>query len=259
MTKTEAMKQLEAFGTEQNRKVYARHGVKPPAFGVSFANLRALGKKIGLDTKLALELWVTGNHDARVLATIVADPKEMSSAQLDAWAKDLSNYVLCDALSGVAAKSPHARAKLEKWDASKNEWIGRAGWTLLAHLAMEDHALPDAFFEERLETIERDIHRQKNYTRYGMNAALIAIGGRGGALMKRALAAAKAIGTVEVDHGETGCKTPDAAPYIRKIVERSRAKAAKEASAKPTKPAKKTAKKAAAKTAAARKSKKAAR
>jgi 3-methyladenine DNA glycosylase AlkD len=232
MTKTEAMKRLEAFGTEQNRKVYARHGVKPPAFGVSFANVRALGKKIGLDTRLALELWATGNHDARILATIVADPKEMSSAQLDAWSKDLSNYVLCDALSGVAARSPHALAKWEKWSASKNEWIGRAGWTVLAHVAMNDRTLPDAFFEERLESIERDIHQQKNYTRYGMNGALIAIGGRGGALMKRALDASKRIGTVEVDHGETGCKTPDAAPYIRKMVERSRAKAAKKPAAK---------------------------
>jgi len=68
MNKTEALRALKALGTAQNRKVYARHGVQPPLFGVSYAALGKLRKQIGVDHKLALALWKSGNHDARVLA-----------------------------------------------------------------------------------------------------------------------------------------------------------------------------------------------
>lgn len=224
MTKAQAMTRLKSLGTAQNRKVYARHGVSGSFFGVSFANLRKLAKEIGRNTALAEQLWETENHDARMFATIVADPKDVASSRLDAWAKDLRNYVDSDALAALAGRTPYARHKMERWSRSKNEWIGRAGWTTLAHLAMDAESMPDASLEEYLGTIEREIHGRKNYTRYAMNSALIAIGGRGGALAKRALDVAKRIGTVDVDHGETGCKTPDAAPYIRKMLERNRAK-----------------------------------
>jgi hypothetical protein len=85
--------------------------------------------------------------------------------------------------------------------------------------------IPDDEFEPWLETIEAGIHGAKNRVRHAMNSALISIGGRSAALEKKAVAAAKRIGRVEVDHGDTGCKTPDAIPYIQKM--RARAKARK--------------------------------
>src|SRR5690606_9859111 len=96
----EVMAQLEALGTEQNRKTYARHGVKSAMFGVSYANLDKLKKKIKVDHPLAEALWATGNHDARVLATKIADPQQPDLAHLQAWAHDLDSYVICDAFSG---------------------------------------------------------------------------------------------------------------------------------------------------------------
>jgi 3-methyladenine DNA glycosylase AlkD len=99
MNKTEAMKQLQAMGTAQNRKVYARHGVGGPSFGVSYGNLGKLKKSIKIDHELARSLWASGNHDARVLATMVADPGAFDRKTIDAWGKDLSNYVLTDAFS----------------------------------------------------------------------------------------------------------------------------------------------------------------
>lgn len=92
---------------------------------------------------------------------------------------------------------------------------------------MKDKALPDDFFEPYLEIIARDIHTRQNRVRYSMNTALIGIGTRSDALEKKAIAIAEQIGPVDVDHGETGCKTPDAASYIRKTRERQRAKASK--------------------------------
>ena len=222
MNKTEAMKKLRAMGTAQNRKVYARHGVTGPSFGVSYANLGKLKKSIKVDHALARELWASGNHDARVLATMIGDPSAVTAGELDAWVRGLDSYVITDAFSGLAASSPLAGKRVAKWTGSKQEWVSTAGWNLVTRLAMADGALTDAACEKHLKTIESKIHEAPNRTRYAMNGALIAIGMRNAALGKQATAAAKRIGKVEVDHGETGCKTPDAAAYIKKAAARKR-------------------------------------
>jgi 3-methyladenine DNA glycosylase AlkD len=227
MNEHDVLATLQAMGTEQNRKVYRRHGVGENMYGVSFANLGSLKKKIKIDHGLAQKLWATGNHDARVLATMIADPKQANDKLLESWMKDLSNYVITDAFSVYASQTPLAGKKMEKWMTSKNEWIGQAGWSLLARLAMNDQTLPDSYFENYLETIERDIHTSRNRVRHAMNGALIAIGIRNNKLQKKAMAAAKRIGKVDVDHGETDCQTPDAAAYIQKTVERQKQRAAK--------------------------------
>jgi hypothetical protein len=95
---------------------------------------------------------------------------------------------------------------------------------VLAQLAMRDETLPDALFEKRLAEIERTIHAAPNWERYAMNQAVICIGCRSPGLRKAATAAAKRIGKVDVDHGDTSCGTPDAAAYIDKCWERSKAK-----------------------------------
>ncbi|MGH9842625.1 MAG: DNA alkylation repair protein [Blastocatellia bacterium] len=213
----EVMKQLEAMGTAQNRKVYARHGVPADKmFGVSYANLYALQKKIKVDQALADRLWASGNHDAQVLATLVADPAAMSDKQVDEWEKELDNPALTEMFIQFVSKSPLARKKADKWNKSKDELTGQAGWGLIARLALDDKELPDDYFEEYLKVIGADIHNRKNRVRYQMNGALIAIGCRNENLEKKALAVAAKVGKVEVDHGETNCKTPDATEYIRK-------------------------------------------
>src|SRR5579863_8795596 len=99
MDLAETMKLLEAAGSEQTRKTYRRHGVSGPQFGVSYATIKPLAKKIKTDHTLAAQLWDTGNHDARILATMIADPKAATAKQIDQWAKALDNYVLTDALA----------------------------------------------------------------------------------------------------------------------------------------------------------------
>jgi 3-methyladenine DNA glycosylase AlkD len=219
MTKTEIMNQLESLGTEQNRKVYARHGVKGTQFGVSYANLGKMRKKIGINHELALELWPTGNHDARVLAALIADPGQMTSQILDAWVKELDNYVLTEAFSKLASGSPAADKQMKKWLAAKGEWVGTAGWNVLTHMAMRPSGLPHDFLTETLSKIESEIHSSKNRVKYAMNNALIAIGVSSSRLERKAIEAAERIGRVEVDHGETECQTPEAAAYIQKTLE----------------------------------------
>jgi 3-methyladenine DNA glycosylase AlkD len=211
------MQALEKAGTEQNMKVYARHGVGPNQYGVSFKELRSLGKKLKGDNKLAAELWKTKNHDARILATMVADPATVTEATLDRWVKQIEDYPLADEFAGnLVYASPFARQKMEEWTESDQEFIAQCGWVLLAKLAMDDSSLEDHYLTGYLREIESDIHTAPNRAKYSMNSALIAIGMRDPALQKVALEAAKRIGTVEVDHGETGCKTPDAYTYIQK-------------------------------------------
>jgi 3-methyladenine DNA glycosylase AlkD len=223
MTVQEALAELEAAGTDQNRKIYRRHGVRDPLFGVSHANLRALVKRIKVDQPLAEQLWATGNHDARVLATMIADPRHLTEPLAEQWATTLDNYVLTDALADLIGRSTLTRMFMERWTDSPEEWRGRAGWHLLARLAMADPALPDDFFAPYLTTIEREIHGLKNRVRDAMNNALIAIGIRDDALERQAVAVAERIGTVQVDHGQTNCKTPAAAAYIAKVRQRRQA------------------------------------
>ncbi|AFU13546.1 Nucleotidyltransferase [Bacillus thuringiensis MC28] len=217
----EVMQQLEEYGTEQNRKTYKNHGAKEPLFGVSFANLKLLKKKIKIDHNLAISLWETKNMDAMTLATYILEPKNVTSDQLNSWIRDVDYYCLMDVLMTAICTSPIAIERMEEWTKSDDEWIGRAGWSLLANIAIKNKKLDDNFFMPYLEEIKVHIHNEKNRKREAMNSALIAIGIRNEALEQQAIEIAREIGKVKIDHGATSCKTPDAEPYIKKARERA--------------------------------------
>lgn len=222
---TEAMAALEAAGSAQTRKTYARHGAQEPMFGVSFATLKALVKRIGMDHELACKLWETGNYDARNLAMKIADPQRMSAKDLDDWAQVGAHTRMCGAyVPMLAAEGPLARAKLEEWMESENQALGGAAWVLLSQLLSRDESLGDEEALSWLDKIEKTIHSAPNLQRDAMNSALIHIGCRSAGLRKSALAAARRIGKVEVDHGDTACKTPDAGQSIEKAWEHSLSK-----------------------------------
>ena len=216
MTTTQVLQQLKAAGTAQNRKIYARHGVETQMFGVSYAHLGKLRRSLKVNHQLALGLWATGNHDARVLATMIADPGQADGVLLEAWATECGDCCLAGGLGKFARHTAFAEAKAEKWCQHPREIVAVVGWVLVAELALNSRTT-DPWFAAWIKTIEREIHQAPNHVRSSMNGALIAIGGRNARLEKLAVAAAKRIGKVEVDHGETGCKTPDAVTYIAKM------------------------------------------
>jgi 3-methyladenine DNA glycosylase AlkD len=229
----EALAKLESLGTAQNRKIYARHGVSGPMYGVSFADLDKLRKQWKGEHELALALWASGNHDARVLATLIADPKRMTARELQAWVREVDSHILSDAIARIAGLSPAGAELTEKWIARAGEWTAATGWGVFAW-RLQGEVLSIAELRARLTAIETGIRRAKNRVRHAMNGALIAIGVASSELRADALAIAARIGPVEVDHGETGCKTPDAAAYIKKTVAHraKRNKAAKKTPAK---------------------------
>jgi 3-methyladenine DNA glycosylase AlkD len=226
-TTAEIIRELEGAGSAQYRKIFANHGVKIPMFGVNTPTLKALQKKVKVNHEMALDLWATGNYDARYLATMIADPKKADNTLLDAWVHDLSDYGLTDAFVKFVARTPFCREKAEVWMDSDSEWISAAGWGLIGQLAGMDKTLSDEYFERCLRLIETTIHQRKNRTRYNMNGTLIAIGVRNDRLQAAALKVASAIGEVYVDHLATNCETPDAAAYIKKVEARKKATATK--------------------------------
>jgi hypothetical protein len=230
MNLAETLAALQDAGTDQNRQVYARHGAREPMFGVSWAVLRELARKIKTDDALAETLWDTGNYDARLLAILLADPARFDRARADRWLGAVDNYVLCEAVARLVARAPIGAEVAAAWRARPDEWGSAAGWCVTASLALDPRAdMDDAAGRALVDEVQRGLVKAPNRTRHEMNMALIAIGARSSALRALVTAAAKAIGPVVVDHGETGCKTPAIVPYLDEMWARKVAKAERDA------------------------------
>ncbi len=225
----DVLSELKTAGTEQAQKTYRRHGVTDETYGVSYATFAKLTKKMKVNHDLAIDLWVSGVHDARVLSLMIADPMRGDVELLDTWVATLGNYVITDAFSTYAAKTPVALGRASVWIGDSGEWVSSAGWNVIGQLASSDSSIDDKIFERHVATIEREIGAAPNRTRHAMNGALIAVGARSPKLREAAQASASRIGKVVVDHGDTNCTTPDAISYIGKIVEQRAKKAAKAA------------------------------
>ncbi len=218
MTVNEVLADLRALADERAVKVWVRLGNDPENYiGVALTKLKNCAKKLKKNQALSLQLWATGIHDARVLACLIADPLLVTEAQIDEWITHIRNTELGDQIAGyVVADGPFAIKKMKEWTKSKDEWTKRTGYMLVARMAGHPQTLTEEDLEKILATIEKEIHKSPNFAREGMNWALIKIGERSPELNKLALAAAKRIGTVQVDYGDTSCKVPDAVTYLRK-------------------------------------------
>ena len=246
MKASRVLSRLKSLGTEQTRKTYARHGVEG-ALGVLYSDFYKLAKEIKVDHDLAVELWDSGYFDARVVAGMVADPEKFNASTANAWMRQVTNKGLLVVLSDLFARSTVGRRQWPKWLKAKGEWTPATAWGMVGSMLRDGIAFTKTEARGLLATIEKDIHKSENRVKYSMNNALIALGTYVPGFEQEAVRVAKRIGQVEVDHGLTDCKTPLAAPYIRKAAAHHRAKLAKQAAAAKKKAAKTAKKKAAAK------------
>jgi 3-methyladenine DNA glycosylase AlkD len=215
----EVMAALEAAGTAQIRKLCVSQGVSGAMFGVSNVALQELTQRIGIDADLAAALWQTKNHDARILATVTADPESAEIDLLESWALDCDNQVIADAVTLVAARTVHGRALSDRLRDVTEEHASQIGWNLVAVLARAGSrpgrpTVPDEWFLPLLDEVERLVHSRPSRTRHSMNIALCSIGVGRKELREQALHVAAAIGEVKVDHGET----PDATVVIQRLI-----------------------------------------
>ncbi|WP_442484623.1 DNA alkylation repair protein [Aeoliella sp. SH292] len=217
----QVMAALEAKGSAQTRKTFARHGAPVDSmFGVKVGDIKEIAKKIKGNQELALALYDTGNSDAMYLAGMVADGRQMTKAQLNAWAKGATWRMIADsAVAGVAAESPHACELALKWMDSKKPLIASAGWnTYSLYLSVTPDADLDlAEIKTLVERATCEVHSAPDRVGYAMNNFVICVGTYVAPLLKFAKAAAKKIGKVEIDMGDTACKVPLASEYIAKV------------------------------------------
>ena len=216
------MADLKSKGSEQYRKTYARHGIPiEKTFGVSNAHLKTIAKGIKGDQALAMGLYATGNMDAMYLAGIVADGTKMTAKELQSWADGADGLrMICEyTVPWVAVENKDAAKLAVKWMASKKEGVAAAGWSTYSGLvsAKADSELDLKEVEGLLNKVVKEIGAAKNRVKYTMNGFVICVGCYVKPLAKQAKVAAKAIGAVEVDMGDTACKIPLATEYIAKV------------------------------------------
>ena len=221
MKAQEILTTLKKLGKPQTAAIYMRHGSGDNVFGVLTSEIAKLQKKIKVDHSLAMELWKTGNAEARVLALQIADPQKLTMADAHGFISDGQVHFVGCYLTSLLAHSPLAEKTMRAWMKSPDEFVREMGYGILCFRLKDDPgSISEVDAERILATIEKEIHRSPNWSRYAMNGAMISIGIFKPALRKKAMEAAKRIGKVEVDHGETNCKTPDAVTYIEKVMKR---------------------------------------
>jgi 3-methyladenine DNA glycosylase AlkD len=179
------LRELERRGSRRTRdELLTRYGITAPkAYGVGVGVIKAMGKKLGTDHDLALALWDTGWYEARLLTAFVDDPAKVTAAQMDRWAKEFDNWGVCDTLCfSLFDRTPHAWRKVEQWARKDAEFVKRAGFALLACLALHDKAAADAPFLKSLKLIEAAAPDDRNFVKKGVSWALRLIGRRNQAL-----------------------------------------------------------------------------
>ena len=223
MDAKEILATLKKAGKAQTAAIYKRHGSGNNVFGTLTSEIGKIQKKIKVDHGLAMDLWKTGNAEARILALQVADAAKITVADAERFVKEGQVRFLDPYLGPLLARAPIADKTMRAWMKSAEESTREIGYAIFASRIKDDpKSVSDTDAEKILATIEKEIHRSANWARRAMNSALISLGVYKPALRKNVIDAAKRIGKVEVDHGETGCKTPDAIPYIEKVLQRQR-------------------------------------
>jgi len=164
------------------------------ALGVSAPRMRKLAKEIGTDHKLAMELWESNIHEARIVAALIDDPKQVTKSQMNNWVRQIDNWGVCDACCCVLFdKTPFAWEKAIEWPERKEEFVKRAGFVLMAALAVHDKKSPDKNFLPFFNIIKRHAEDERNFVKKAVNWALRQIGKRNIPLNKKAVAVAKEI------------------------------------------------------------------
>ena len=165
-----------------------RYGVdNSKALGVSLPALRKIAKGIKKDHQLALELWATGIHECRILASLMDEPKLVTSEQMDSWAADFYSWDVCDQVCGnLFDRTPYALEKALEYSRSEKEYIKRAGFVLMAEFAVHDKKANDEAFMGFFPIIEREAKDDRNFVKKAVNWALRQIGKRNKNLGKSA-------------------------------------------------------------------------
>ena len=177
----------------------ARFGIHPEhAFGVSIPALRKIARLTGKDHRLGQKLWSSGIHEERILASMVDAPELVTERQMDAWAKDFDSWDICDqCCSNLFDKTRVAYKKAFLWTTSKEEFVKRAGFALMAALSVHDKKASDNQFIRFFPVIKRASTDERNFVKKAVNWSLRQIGKRNANLKRLAIKTAREIRKVD--------------------------------------------------------------
>jgi 3-methyladenine DNA glycosylase AlkD len=186
---------LRAHANPANVAGMARYGIHSKGtLGVPMPVLRKLAKEAGPSHELAAELWASGIHEARILATLIDDPARVTGRQMDRWVSDLDSWDVCDqACQNLFRYTPSAFAKAAQWTRARREFVRRAGFSLMAGLAVKARTASDAQFEAFFPLIAEAAADDRNVVKKAVNWALRQIGKRNPTLCAKAIATAQEI------------------------------------------------------------------
>lgn len=189
MTLNSVISKLKSLKNPGNVAGMARYGINPAtAYGISIPSLRKIAKETGKDHTLARQLWKSGIHEARILASMVDEPGKVTEAQADRWTRQFNSWDVCDqCCMNLFEKTDFAYKKAVEWSRAKKEFVKRAGFALMARLAVSDKEAADERFLRFLPLIRREAVDGRNYVKKAVNWALRQIGKRNRRLHAAAL------------------------------------------------------------------------
>jgi 3-methyladenine DNA glycosylase AlkD len=190
--------ELKSRANSENVAGMVRFGINPNGtLGISIYVLREIAKQVGTDHKLALELWHTGFHEARILASYIEDPNQITEGQMETWVKDFDSWDVCDQVCGLFEESPFAYKKVFEWSTRPEEFVKRAAYAIMAGLAVHDKNANDDWFEKFFTIIESQASDDRNFVKKAVNWALRNIGKRNLRLNAGAVACAYRIANID--------------------------------------------------------------
>ena len=192
------VRELKSHTNADNVAGMIRFGINPNCtLGISIPLLRDYARQVGIDHALALELWETGIHEARLLASFIDEPDLVTEAQMEAWVMDFDSWDVCDQVCGLFEESQFAYQKVFEWSMRPEEYVKRAAFAILAGLAVHDKDASDDQFEQFFSIIESQSIDNRNFVKKAVNWALRNIGKRNRRLNSQAVACAHHIAQVE--------------------------------------------------------------
>ena len=195
MTSDQVIANLKQHANAQAVEGMARFGIRPAqALGISIPTLRKMAKEIGRNQALAVALWDSGIHEARILASMIAEPQLVSAELMEEWVNDFDSWDVCDQVCGnLFDKTPYAYQKATEWCQQEQEFVRRAGFVMMAELAVHDKLAPDEAFMQFFPLIKHYADDERNFVKKAVNWALRQIGKRNGHLRTLALQCASDI------------------------------------------------------------------
>lgn len=199
MEYTEILEKLKSLRDPRAVAAMAGYGINADnTFGISIPHLRKIAKEIGKDHALSEQLWSSGIHEARIVASMIADPRMVTEQELERWVSGFDSWDVCDqCCNNLFCRTDFAYQKAMEWSRRREEYVKRAGFVLMACLAVHDKGADDIQFRQFFPIIRSEASDERNFVKKAVNWALRQIGKRNRSMNVEAIRVATALKQID--------------------------------------------------------------